>query len=106
MFARRLNGHTVRALREALGYTQDGFATCLDISTPYLSNIEAGRKQPHHRVIRKMAERLGVPVVAITYTVVTGGAEDIDHEDLHSAVGDPPHPEGTAAHPESEGTAA
>lgn len=64
---RKLNGATVRALREALGIKHGHFARDTEVSTGYLSNIEAGRKQPDPAVARRFATRLGVPLDAITY---------------------------------------
>lgn len=66
---RQINGATVRALREALGIKHGHFARDVRVSTGYLSNIEAGRKQPDPAVIRRIATRLGVGVDAITYVV-------------------------------------
>ena len=66
---RKLNGPAVRALREALGVKHGHFARDTQVSTGYLSNIEAGRKQPDPAVIRRFATRLGVPLDAITYPV-------------------------------------
>lgn len=74
---RRLNGPTVRALREALGIKHGAFATDVLVSAGYLSNIEAGRKQPDPAVTRRIADRLGVSVDAITYPVaVPHGSDD------------------------------
>lgn len=67
---RHLNGSTVRALRESLGIKHGIFARDVLVSAGYLSNIEAGRKQPDPAVVRRMATRLGVPIDAITYPVV------------------------------------
>lgn len=64
---RSLNGPAVRALREALGIRHGVFAREVRVSTGYLSNIEAGRKQPAPDVIRRMADRLSVSIDAITY---------------------------------------
>lgn len=66
---RKLNGATVRALRDALGIKHGHFARDTQVSTGYLSNIEAGRKQPDPAVARRFAARLGVPLDAITYPV-------------------------------------
>lgn len=66
---RKLNGSAVRALREALGIKHGHFARDTEVSTGYLSNIEAGRKQPDPAVARRFATRLGVPLDAITYPV-------------------------------------
>jgi transcriptional regulator with XRE-family HTH domain len=66
---RKLNGATVRAMRELLGVKHGHFARDTEVSTGYLSNIEAGRKQPDPAVARRFAARLGVPLDAITYPV-------------------------------------
>lgn len=67
--ARKTNGGTVRAIREALGIRQGAFARDVLISAGYLSNIEAGRKQPPPDVVKRIADRLGVFVDDITYPV-------------------------------------
>jgi transcriptional regulator with XRE-family HTH domain len=66
---RKLNGATVRELRNALGIKAGDFALRCDMSPGYLSNIEAGRKQPAAPVIQTIAQQLGVPVDAITYPI-------------------------------------
>lgn len=68
---RHVNGATVRALREALGIRHTDFARDVQVSTGYLANIEAGRRpNPGVDVVRRIADRLGVGVDAITYAVV------------------------------------
>lgn len=64
---RLVNGHSVKAIREALGHRGGEFAIRCTISHAYLSNVEAGRKQPSAAVARRIADELGVPLVAITY---------------------------------------
>lgn len=67
MTQRRIaNGASIRALREALGIRHGDLARDLDISAGYLTNIEAGRKQPSPAVVRAIANRLGVSIDAIT----------------------------------------
>ncbi|MDR0482777.1 MAG: helix-turn-helix domain-containing protein [Cellulomonadaceae bacterium] len=66
---RKINGATVRALREAVGIKHGAFAVECDISAGYLTNVEAGRKQPSPAVSKAIAFRLGVPLDAITYVV-------------------------------------
>lgn len=70
--ARKTNGAAVKGLREALGIRQGIFARDVGVSAGYLSNIEAGRKQPDAAVTKRMADRLGVTVDAITYPVPEG----------------------------------
>lgn len=73
MTKRHVNGLTVKAIREALGHRGGVFATECLISHAYLSNVEAGRKQPSPAVAKRIADGLGVPLAAITYPV-------LDHE--------------------------
>lgn len=74
MSHRRVNGPTVRALREALGIRLSDLATRAELSIGYLSNIEAGRKQPADAVAVNIARELGVSLDAITYPVSDGAA--------------------------------
>ena len=66
---RLVHGAAVRAIREALGIKHGEFAISVDITPGYLTNIEAGRKQPSAEVAVAIAKRLGVPLDAITYSV-------------------------------------
>ena len=68
---RRANGSAIRALREALGIKHGDFARDVLVSTGYLSNIEKGARQPAPDVTRRIADRLGVGVDAITYPIST-----------------------------------
>jgi transcriptional regulator with XRE-family HTH domain len=69
MSFRRVNGPSVRAVREALGIRLTELALRSDISVGYLSNIEAGRKQPTDAVAAAIARGLGVSIDSITYPV-------------------------------------
>lgn len=66
---RRMLGPAVKAMRELAGIKQSDLAVACDISPGFLSNIEAGRKQPSPVVARAVANRLGVPIDAITYVI-------------------------------------
>lgn len=66
---RKLHGPAVKAIRNALGIPAWKFANDCGISAAYLSNIEAGRKQPSEEIITAMAARLGETKDAITYTL-------------------------------------
>lgn len=59
------NGAAIKALREANGWRSGKFATHLTISTPYLSNIEAGRKNCPPDLLVQIARALGCPLAAI-----------------------------------------
>ncbi|MBD2760046.1 helix-turn-helix transcriptional regulator [Yimella sp. cx-573] len=66
---RKIHGPAVRAIREALGKKHGEFAVRCLISPGYLTNIEAGRKQPSPEVAVAIAKELGVPLDAIAYSV-------------------------------------
>lgn len=70
MTTRHVNGQSIKAIREALGHPGGKFAIQCGISHAYLSNVEAGRKQPSAAVARRIADELGVPLAAVTYPVV------------------------------------
>jgi len=69
MTSRKINGATVRALREALGIKHGDFALRCGFTPSFLSHVEAGAKQPSAAVARKIADELGVPLDAVTYPV-------------------------------------
>lgn len=67
---RHANGEAIRALRLALGIKHSDFARDTGMSTGYLANIEAGRRpNPAPDVLRRIADRLGVGIDAISYPV-------------------------------------
>jgi transcriptional regulator with XRE-family HTH domain len=60
-------GATLRALREIRGFKPDAFASSIDISRPYLANIEAGRKKLTNVLLARAAAMLQVEQVAIMW---------------------------------------
>ena len=69
MSYRKTHGPAIRAIREALGLRHGVFAVQCEITPGYLTNIEKGVKQPSPAVASAIANRLGVPLDAIQYTV-------------------------------------
>lgn len=69
MATRMTHGPAIKAIREALGKRQEAVATACEIHSGYLSNIEKGAKQPSPAIARRIADELGVPLAAITYSV-------------------------------------
>jgi transcriptional regulator with XRE-family HTH domain len=58
------------ALRLILVYhdiTQKDAASRLQISAPYLSEIETGKKEPTMAVLRKYSENFGIPMLSILF---------------------------------------
>lgn len=58
-------GATLRELREARHVSLDELARVLDISRPYLSNIEAGRKPLTPKLLGLAADALHVRAISI-----------------------------------------
>lgn len=58
-------GATVRALREAQGWTPEKFCEALGIARPTLANIEAGRKRLTPEKAARASKTLRVPLAAL-----------------------------------------
>ncbi|TAJ46332.1 MAG: XRE family transcriptional regulator [Herbiconiux sp.] len=65
----RLNGESVRVIRELRGYRPSALATRAEIDPGYLTKIENGQRQPSPAVLHRLAAALAVPLTAITYPV-------------------------------------
>lgn len=70
MQTRRLNGASVRAIREALGVRHGEFARRCEIDPGYLTKLEVGARQPSPSVMKRIALGLGVSLEAVSYPVV------------------------------------
>lgn len=74
MRKRVINGTALRTIRELKAASDPAFKgsrfaiACL-MSHAHLINIEKDRKSPPEEVIQRIAERLGVPVEAISHEV-------------------------------------
>jgi len=68
------DGAAIKAIRQAKGWKGAHLATAVDISHSHLFNIEAGRKKPSDRVIRRIAATLQVKLADITYAEPTEDA--------------------------------
>ena len=66
---REVNREALRAIRELTGVEQSDLAARCGITQGHLSNIEAGRRAASPRVIRALADQLGVSIDAITLVV-------------------------------------
>ena len=61
----KVNGHALRAIRERSGLSVSALARQAGTSQPHLSNIEGGRRSASPALVRKLAEVLKVPVLAL-----------------------------------------
>lgn len=57
----RIFGATVRRLRTARGYSQEGFAEACGLDRTYIGGIERGERNPSLKNILKLANTLGIP---------------------------------------------
>jgi transcriptional regulator with XRE-family HTH domain len=55
-------GETIRELRQARDLSLRDLAKVLDVSAPFLSDIELGRRYPSEDVLTKLAKALRTPV--------------------------------------------
>lgn len=75
MAARRLNGQAVREFRIAYGIGLRELAEAIGKSPGHVTRIEQGHRTTTPAGMRKIADRLGVPLDAITYVIDTEGDE-------------------------------
>jgi transcriptional regulator with XRE-family HTH domain len=61
-------GRAVKVLRTERGLERRDLADLADISYPYLSEIENGKKRPSSRALLQIANALGVPASALLET--------------------------------------
>ncbi len=59
------NGAAIRAIRQAYGLTREEVAAAAEISPGALANIENGYRDSTPPVLRRVAERLHVPLDAV-----------------------------------------
>ncbi|HLS03027.1 MAG TPA: helix-turn-helix transcriptional regulator [Beutenbergiaceae bacterium] len=64
-------GPAIRAIRKAHGLGVGDLAQQVNLSGPYLTNIERGVKKPALETALRIAYALGVPPEAITYACPT-----------------------------------
>lgn len=69
MSVRKLNGASVRVIRELSGISLTDLAARVGIAKASLSNVERGIYGTSPETNRKLAEAMGVPLEAITYPV-------------------------------------
>jgi transcriptional regulator with XRE-family HTH domain len=55
-------GETIQRLRMIRGFTQEKLAERVGVSTNYIGYIEQGKKDPRIKILRKIADVLGVQV--------------------------------------------
>jgi transcriptional regulator with XRE-family HTH domain len=64
--ARKANGAAIKALREALGITQQTLAERAGITREAISQVEHGKTGLHPPTLRLVAIGLGVPMDAVS----------------------------------------
>lgn len=59
-------GRRIRAFRKLKGFTQEGFAKNLGVSTSVLGEIERGNRQPTHDFLLEISDRLNITLEELT----------------------------------------
>ena len=72
-------GSNIRKLRKECGWTQEKLAEKADISVPFMTQIELGRKSASLEVIEKIAKALGVSYEILFKTEKTE-SKDVKHK--------------------------
>ena len=72
-------GNNIRNLRKECGWTQEKLAEKADISVPFMTQIELGRKSASLEVIEKIAKALGVSYEMLFKTEKTE-SKDVKHK--------------------------
>lgn len=62
-------GVTIRAFRQEAGLSQDELADRMDLSTPYISMLESGKRYPSIEMLIRVALALDVRPGAILDTI-------------------------------------
>ena len=60
-------GEAIRIARSFIGMSQKELASAMDVSNGYISQLEAGDKEPSQKTLRKAASALGVPVSSLVF---------------------------------------
>lgn len=58
-------GQRIRALRQERGWTQDYLAVHTGIGRPFISNLEAGKKEPCLRSLETLAGAFDLPLAEL-----------------------------------------
>ena len=65
-------GRTVRALRSAAGYSQEGFADAIGVHRTYMGTLERGDGNPTLETLDLIATGLGIAVSELLRAAETG----------------------------------
>lgn len=55
-------GSTIREKRQSLGYTQKSFADEIMVTEVYMNNIETGKHIPSNKLLKQIADKLGLTI--------------------------------------------
>jgi transcriptional regulator with XRE-family HTH domain len=65
-------GVAIREFRQKAGISQDGLADRMDVSTPYISMLESGKRYPSIEMLIRIAVALGVRPGAMLDRIAEG----------------------------------
>ena len=80
-------GRTVRALRSAVGYSQEGFADAIGVHRTYMGTLERGDGNPTLETLELIGKGLRIPVSELIRAAETGRLPDVSPSDTKRSTG-------------------
>ena len=78
-------GRTVRALRSAAGYSQEGFADAIGVHRTYMGTLERGGGNPTLETLELIAKGLNLSISELIRATETGRLPDVTPADSKRA---------------------
>ena len=79
-------GTTIRILRQTLGIGLGELARSASLSSPYLSLVESGKRNPSLDAIDRIAQALGVPVDVLLLSGSAAGSQLRTDDDMAASL--------------------
>ena len=76
MYNSKLTGERIREARKVKNLRQIDLAAELEISTPYLSSVERGAKEPSLAMFKKMEKVLNVKAIYLIFGVTSDNCDN------------------------------
>ncbi len=81
-------GIQLRSIRKRRGLTQEQLAELIERSVDAVSNMERGVSLPGYETLRRLADRLDVPLAELSEAMSADGADDPERVELLARLGD------------------
>lgn len=75
-------GEAIRISRSFLGISQKELASQIGVTNGYLSQIEAGAREPSQKILRALANEIGVPTSSLLFFAESLSSDETGNERL------------------------